>query len=184
MNVLLIIALLVIIVLLTQRESFTESFGLSGYTKPTGSIRFDDANPDLSAYTQAEAKVSNDLMEKFIMMTNKEISKRTGLCTYVIETTSVKKYDSSSNNLYQCAFMVVKNNGFAFGFSVTASFEVQGEDVKLVSLRSQPLGVQTPTNIAPYTEGSSGKELLDYKLVKEKSEPTLSEFESAKNKLR
>ena len=183
MNVLLIITLLAIVLLLTRREPFTESFGLSGYTKPTGTIRFDDKRPDLSGYTQAEAKVSNDLMQKFVMLTNQEISKRTGLCTYIIETTSVKKYQSDSKTLYECAFMVVKNNGFAFGFSVAASFEVEGENVKLVSLRSQPLGVQTPAGVKPYTEGSSGKEFIDYKLVKEKSMPTQSEFESAKNKL-
>ena len=183
MNVALTVALLVIVLLLTRRESFTESFGLSGYTKPTGTIRFDDAKPDLSTYAQAEAKVSNDLMEKFVMLANKEIANRSGLCTYIIETTSVKKYQGEENDIYECAFMTVKNNGFSFGFSVTTSFEVKGDNVKLISLRSQPLSVQTPVDITPYTEGSSGKEFLDYNLVKEKSTPTQSEFESIKNKL-
>ena len=86
--------------------------------------------------------------------------------------------------MYECAFMVVKNNGFAFGFSVTAMFEVEGEETRLVSLRSQPLDVETPQDITPYTEGSEGKEFIDYNLVKEKAVPTSSEFESTKNKLR
>lgn len=183
MNVLLIIALLVVVILLTRHESFTESFGFSGYTKPTGSVRFDDDKPNLVGYTQAEAKVTNDLMDKFVMLTNKEIEKRSGLCTYIIETTSVKKYTNDSKTLYECNFMTVKNNGFAFGFSVTASFEVVGDSVKLISLRSQPLGVQTPADVTPYTEGSSGKEFIEYELVKEKAVPTKSEFETAKNKL-
>ena len=114
---------------------------------------------------------------------NKEIEKRSGLCTYIIETTSVKKYTNDSKTLYECNFMTVKNNGFAFGFSVTASFEVVGDSVKLISLRSQPLGVQTPADVTPYTEGSSGKEFIEYELVKEKAVPTKSEFETAKNKL-
>eukprot|EP00919_Chromeraceae_sp_WS-2016_P001395 GHVR01003469.1.p1 GENE.GHVR01003469.1~~GHVR01003469.1.p1 ORF type:complete len:184 (-),score=15.95 GHVR01003469.1:336-887(-) len=183
MKLLLIITLLVVVLLLTRREPFTEAFGFSGYKKPVGTIRFDDARPDMSLYTQAEAKVSNDMMQEFIMLTNKEISKRTGLCTYIIETTAVKKY-TGPKTMYECAFMVVKNNGFAFGFSVTAMFEVEGEETRLVSLRSQPLDVETPQDITPYTEGSEGKEFIDYNLVKEKAVPTSSEFESTKNKLR
>lgn len=80
-------------------------------------------------------------------------------------------------------FMTVKNNGFAFGFSVAASFEVQGDEIRLISLRSQPLDVQTPEDIKPFTQGASGKEFIEYNLVKEKAVPTVSELESAKNKL-
>ena len=182
MNVLLIVALLVIVLLLTRREPFTETFGFSGYTKPVGTIRFDDPRPDMSAYTQAEAKISNDMMQKFVMLTNKEISKRTGLCTYIIETTAVKKY-TGPKTMYECVFMTVKNSGFAFGFSVSVMFEVEGDDIRIVSLRSQPLDVETPQDITPYTGDKSGKEFVDYKLVKEKASPTSSEFDSVKNKL-
>jgi len=182
MNVLLIVTLIVIVLLLTRREPFAESFGLSGHTKPTGSVRFDDKKPDLTGYTQAEAKISNDMMQRFVMLTNKEIEKRTGLCTYIIETTAVKKY-SGDKTIYECMFMTVKNNGFAFGFSVAASFEVQGDEIRLISLRSQPLDVQTPEDIKPFTQGASGKEFIEYNLVKEKAVPTVSELESAKNKL-
>lgn len=183
MNVLVIVTLIVVVLLLTRREPFTEVFGLSGYTKPTGSVRFDDPKPNLTGYAQEEAKISNDMMEKFVALANKEIETRSGLCTYVIETTSVKKYRGDSNTIYDCAFMVVKNSGFAYGFSVTASFEVQGDNVRLISLRSQPLTVQTPRDVDPFVKGVSGMDFIDYDLVKEKSMPTQSELEAAKNKL-
>jgi len=101
--VLLIVTLIVIVLLLTRREPFAESFGLSGHTKPTGSVRFDDKKPDLTGYTQAEAKISNDMMQRFVMLTNKEIEKRTGLCTYIIETTAVKKYEGDKT-IYECMY--------------------------------------------------------------------------------
>jgi hypothetical protein len=32
------------------------------------------------------------MMEEFVLQANQEIAKRTGLCTYIIETTAVKKF--------------------------------------------------------------------------------------------
>jgi hypothetical protein len=187
MNKLLLTVILLVIVLLltTKREPFTEIFGFSGYTKPTGSVKLDDAKPDLTGYTQAEADINNDMMQEFVLQTNHEISKRTGLCTYIIETTIVKKYINNENDkeIYECMFMVVKNNGFAFGFSVVSSFEVVNGNIKLISLRSQPLDVQTVSNVTPFVEGQSGQEFVKYDLVKEKVVPTVGELEMAKNKL-
>jgi len=183
---LLIIAILLVIVLLvtTNREPFTEMFGFSGYTKPTGSLRFDDKKPNLIGYRQAEANVDNNMMQEFVLQANNEIKKRTGLCTYIIETTSVKKYQTIGKDMYECMFMTVKNSGFAFGFSVVASYEVTNGTIKLVSLRSQPLDVNTVSDVAPFVEGSSGQEFVNYDIVKEKAVPSRGELEMAKNKLR
>ena len=178
------VLLMIVLLLTTNREPFTEMFGFSGHKKPTGSIRFDDARPDISKYTQAEANVDNNMMQEFVLQANQEIAKRTGLCTYIIETTSIKKYTGEDHDLYECMFMTVKNNGFAFGFSVVATFEVKGSTIKLVSLRSQPLDVQTVTNVSPFVEGVSGQEFVKYDIVKEKAIPTQGELEMAKNKLR
>ena len=71
----------------------------------------------------------------------------------------------------------------SFGFSVVASFEVQGSNVNLVALRSQPLGVQAPGDVTAFVGGAAGKEFVKYELVKEAAVPTKSEFDSAKNKL-
>lgn len=184
MKLLLTVILLVIVLLLTtNREPFTEAFGFSGYKKPTGSVRLDDARPNLDGYIQEETSVDNDMIEEFVLQANKEISKRTGLCTYIIETTSVKKYTKGDKSIYECVFMTIKNSGFAFGFSVVASYEVINGNIKLVSLRSQPLDVQTVTDVTPFLEGTQGKEFVDYKLVKEMVVPTPGELEEAKNKL-
>jgi len=178
-----IILIAIVLLITVRREPFTEIFGLSGYKKPTGSIRLDDAKPNLSGYTQAEADVNNDMMEEFVLQANQEIAKRTGLCTYIIETTAVKKFVNDDKAIYECMFMTVKNNGFAFGFSVVASYEVVNGQVKLVSLRSQPLDVQTVSDVTPFVESRGGQDFVKYDLVKEAAVPTQSELETAKNKL-
>jgi hypothetical protein len=184
MNWSLTIILIAIVLLLTvRREPFTEIFGFSGYKKPTGSIRFDDSKLDLNGYSQAEANIDNDLMQEFVLQANQEISKRTGLCTYIIETTSVKKFVKDDKALYECMFMTVKNNGFAFGFSVAASYEVVNGQVKLVSLRSQPLDVQTVADVTPFIQTRDGRDFVKYELVKEAAVPNQGELEMAKNKL-
>jgi hypothetical protein len=186
MNYLIAIILLVLVIYLTtSHESFTEAFGLSGYTKPVGVIKLDDPRPDLSKYKEVEVSVDNDNMEEFILQANKEISKRTGICTYIIETTTIRHYKGEDKDIYECMFMAVKKGGFSFGFSVVASYEVEKSGkVTLTSLRSQPLGVQVPSDVKAFSEGSSGKEFLEYNLVKEVASPTKAELDSVKNKLR
>jgi len=184
MNYLLVFALVVVVILLTTNtEGFTEAFGLSGYTKPVGSVKMNDPRPDLSGYTQVEASVDNDMMEDLVLKANKEISKRTGICTYIIETTAIKQYVKDDKQLYECMFMAIKKDGFSFGFSVVATFEIENGKSRIVSLRSQPIGVEVPGDISAFTEGSAGKEFVEYNLVKEVAVPTKSEFDSAKNKL-
>lgn len=185
MRLLLTIVLLVIVLLLTtKREPFTELFGFSGYNKPVKTVNFTDSKPDLTGYSQAEVDVNNDMMQDFVLKANKEITKRTGLCTYIIETTSVKRYvNEEGKQIYECMFMTVRDSGFAFGFSVVASYEVVNGEVRLLSLRSQPLDVQTVSNVKPFVDGTEGKEFVNYELVKEAAVPTMSELEMAKNKL-
>lgn len=185
MNWALTFVLIAIVLLLTvRREPFTEVFGFSGYKKPVGSIRLDDAKPDLSGYSQAEANLDNDMMEDFVLQANREISKRTGICTYIIETTSAKKYVNDEKAIYECMFMCVKNQGFAFGFSVVASYELVNDQFVLTSLRSQPLDVQTVTDVKPFVESRGGQDFVNYELVKEAAVPKESELELAKNKLK
>jgi len=184
MNYVIVFALIIIVLLLTMKsEGFTEAFGLSGYTKPVASVKLDDPRPNLSGLREVEAVVDNDMVEDFVLLANKEISKRTGVCTYIIETTKVKHYSGKDKDVYECMFMVIKKDGFSFGFSVVASYEIENGKVKLVSLRSQPLDVQAPDDVTPFVEGSGGKDFVDYRLVKEVAAPTKSEFEKAKNKL-
>jgi hypothetical protein len=184
MNYLLLFVLvLVVLVLTTNYENFTETFGLSGYTKPVDSVKLNDPRPDLSGYKEVEAKADNDLMEEFVLKANQEISKRTGLCTYIIETTTMKHYKGPEKDIYECMFMVMKNGGFSYGFSVVASYEVENGKIRIISLRTQPIGVQAPQDISPFVEGSEGKDFVKYELVKEAAIPKSVELESVKNKL-
>jgi hypothetical protein len=184
MNYLLLFVLvLVVLVLTTNYETFTETFGLSGYTKPVDSVKLNDPRPDLTGYTEVEAKADNDLMQEFVLKANQEISKRTGLCTYIIETTTMKHYKGPEKDIYECMFMTMKNGGFSYGFSVVASYEVENGKIRIISLRTQPLGIQAPQDITPFAEGSEGKEFVKYELVKEVAMPTSTELESVKNKL-
>lgn len=179
MNYLLLAILIVLIVLLTtQREGFQEAFGLSGYRRVVDTVQLDDPRPDLTMYREMTINIDNDMMQDFVLMTNKEITKRTGVCNYIIETTSIKGYKGENNDVYECMFMTVKNNGFAFGFSVVATFEVKNRNVRLVSLRTQPIDAQTP-----FIDGSPGKAFIDYKLIKEAAVPDRGELVSVKNKL-
>ncbi len=78
---------------------------------------------------------------------------------------------------------IAQSNGFSFGFSVVSYFEIINGVVKLISLRTQPLDVESASDIAPFVDSVSGKDFVNYDLVKEKATPTLSEVEMAKNKL-
>jgi hypothetical protein len=183
MKVYILLALLVLVILLTRRESFTEIFGLSGYSKPVDYIRLNDPRPNLSGYKEVEASVNHDMMETFTIQANAEISKRIGAPTYIIETAKIKKHTGRENDIYECVFMVMKKGGFSYGFSVVASFEVKGDTMKLVSLRTQPIDIEQPGNVKAFTDGAPGKEFLKFELVKEAATPTMGEFEEAKNKL-
>lgn len=184
MNYLLVfILVLVVLILMTNREKFTETFGLSGYTNPRDSVKLDDPRPNLAGYTKVEAKVDNDMIEDFVLKANQEISKRTRLCTYIIETTSIEHYKGDGKDIYECMFMTMKNNGFPYGFFVVASYEVENGEVRIISLRTQPLGVQAPQDLTPFTRDSDGKEFVKYELVKEVATPKSTELESVKNNL-
>jgi hypothetical protein len=185
MNYLLALTLIVIVFfLMTNREGFTEAFGLSGHSKPVPPVKLNDPKPDLSKYKKVEANVNNDMIEEFVLQANHEISKRTGMCTYIIETTTIDHYKGEDKDIYECMFMTIKKDGFSFGFSIVASFEVENEKVRLVSLRSQPMGVDAPEDVSAFTEGFVGKEFIEYELMREVAHPSKSEFDSVKNKLK
>ena len=143
----------------------------------------DDPKYDTSSYTEAEAVVDHDLMEQLVLATNEEITRRTDDCSYIIETTAVKRYvKSGSPDVYKCMFMCVRAKGFAYGFSVVSTLSVQGDSVRVLSLRSQPMYADTPEDVSPYVQDVA-KEFVDYDLVKAKALPTVGELEEAKEKL-
>jgi len=186
MKVLYLILLVIVVIALTTQqptEKYTELFGFNGYTKPVNQVVLKDPKFDTSSYAEAEAVVNHDLMEKLVLTTNKEITKRTDDCSYIIETTAVKKFvQEGKPDVYKCMFMCVRAKGFAFGFSVVSTLSVKGDDVRVLSLRTQPLDVEGPEDVNPYVQDVA-KEFLDYDIVKTKSTPTRTELDAAKEKL-
>lgn len=189
MKTFILILLVIVVVALTMNssckktEKYQELFGFAGYQKPVNQVVLDDAKFDTSAYEEVEAVVNHDLMEKLVLATNKEIAKRTDDCSYIIETTAVKKYSKDGQDVYKCMFMCVRAKGFAFGFSVVATLSVKGDDVKVLSLRTQPMDVQSPSDVSPYVQDVA-REFVDFEIVKAKAVPTTSELEEAKEKLK
>lgn len=181
---LIILACLVWMLSQNKNENYQELFGFAGYQKPTNRVVLNDPVVDVTAYEEVEAVVDHDLMEKLALTTNEEITKRTDDCSYIIETTAVKKYTKQgSGDLYKCMFMCVRAKGFAFGFTVVATLSVRGDDVKVLSLRTQPLDAEEPDDISAYTQDVA-REFLDFNIVKQTVVPTVSELEAAKEKLK
>jgi hypothetical protein len=134
---------------------------------------FESDEPTLLAeYEQSENAIviTHDLMNEIILQANKAISKRTGLCTYIIETTSMKlyKHKKTGGKIFRCMFMVVKygNKGFDFGFSIAADIRVINEGPRVET----PGVGQKTQEIMETTENK-------IKLVLDKGIENLSEIE-------
>ena len=178
-TILLILLILTVLMTMSRTEMFTEQFGFSGYTKPIDTLLLNSTDTDLSEYEESgeEIEVSNDLMQEMILATNKEVSKKTGLCTYIIETLSVKKYINKKSNqeIYRCMFMSVKHKGFSMGFSVTSDLRIIDGRATVLNVRTQPIDVNPPTDPSIYQKSIKGKEFEDYTEVRR------SELDMVKN---
>lgn len=178
-TILLILLILTVLMTMSRTEMFTEQFGFSGYTKPIDTLLLNSTDTDLSEYEESgeEIEVSNDLMQEMILATNKEVSKKTGLCTYIIETLSVKKYinKTSKQEIYRCMFMSVKHKGFSMGFSVTSDLRIIDGRATVLNVRTQPIDVNPPTDPSIYQKSIKGKEFEDYTEVRR------SELDMVKN---
>ena len=117
-----VITLLIIFVIysLTRREKFTN-------TPPD---ELNDEDIDLSGYEKSDISISHDLIQEIILRTNEQVSKRTGLCTYIIETVNSDIYENKDpenpGKIFKGMFMVVKygKGGFDFGFIVSAVIRI------------------------------------------------------------
>lgn len=169
------------ITMIPSRESYLERefFGLSGYVRPR-EVKLDDAAPDLSGFEETEAKVNNNLMEEFVMKTAAEIERRTKMCVAIIETTAVKRYQKEGRELYECQFMGMKRGeGFPFAFGVVSTMSMKGGAATVIGLRTQPMGVQAPSNVGAFEDTGAGREFVDYEFVKSAA-PTLDELNAAR----
>lgn len=174
------IALLLLIVFVLFAMSRTEMFGYAGYSDPIMQVVINDPVADTKEYMETTFDdISPDTVQDLVFATNKYVSDKTGLCTYVIETTSMKKYihKESKKELYRCMFMLMKQHGFAFGFAVTADIQANPDGtMKVLGARTQPIDVMPPTDRTPFESDIEGQEFVDYDVFRE------SELELIKNK--
>lgn len=174
-----IIVLLILILFVLFTMSRTEMFGYAGYTKPINQVVMDDPPFDTREYVEStDLSINNDVMQELVLATNKHVAEKTGICTYVIETTSVKKFIHKKNekDVYRCMFMLMKQHGFSFGFAVTVDIAVNPDGtVQVLSARTQPIDVVPPTDTSPFDSGTEGHVFVDYDLFRK------SELELIKN---
>ena len=115
-----ILLVLFVILSLSRTEMYRDN--------PTSDINDDEF--DLTNYEKTDLPITHDLIQEMIIQTNDQVSKRTGLCTYIIETISANIYKSTDpekpGKVCKCMFMVVKhgNKGFDFGFAVSAIIRI------------------------------------------------------------
>ena len=174
------VLLILLIVFMLYTMSRTEMFGYAGYSDPIMQVVINDPVTDVKEYTESTySDLTPDIVQKLVFATNEYVAEKTGLCTYVIETTSMKKYVHKENKkeLYRCMFMLMKQHGFAFGFAVTADVQMNPDGtVKVLSVRTQPIDVLPPTDISPFNSDIEGHVFTDYDVFKK------SELELIKNK--
>lgn len=143
----------------------------------------------LAEYEQSENAIviTHDLMNEIILQANKAISKRTGLCTYIIETTSMKLYThkKTGGKIFRCMFMVVKygNKGFDFGFSIAADIRVINEGPRVetpgVGQKTQEIMETTEKNIEEILDKGI-ENLNEIELIRlRKDQKNLEKFRSA-----
>lgn len=165
-----IILSLMIFLICTQKEKFTEIFGFAGYLKPILDVKLNENihHIDLSQYESVVTAITPDEMQKLVMITQQVVNKDTGLCTYIINTEKALKYIHKQNNtvLYQCKFMFMETKGFAFGFGVHIDI-----------LDGRPVNVQTQP-IVNYSQAGDGDIFKSYGEIQQNNIPMLDELKS------
>ena len=135
------------------------------------SVVIDDPTFDAVEYTESSTtNVDSNLIEKLVLVTNKYVTDKTGICSYVIETTSLKKFvhKDNKNDLYRCMFMLMKQRGFAFGFSVTVDIAVYTDGTaRVMSARTQPIDVKPPLDRSPFESNIEGQDFMEYERFRE-----------------
>jgi hypothetical protein len=133
---------------------------------------FETQDPSFSTLGASETKVTPDQMEKMIQMTQPEVSKQLGKCTYCINTDTVQKVGST----YQIRFMFMVLVGFPYGVGVDAviAADENGEPVSLVSIN-----IQTDNTIDDIDKFDQFQQASDFSAD---SLPTLAQLQAVLNK--
>ena len=181
MNKIIVVVVFLLIVLYVSRRE--EKYG------GKNDLFESDEPTRLAEYKESEDSIiiTHDLMNEIVLQSNKAISKRTGLCTYIIETTSMKlyKHKTTGGKIFRCMFMVAKygNKGFDFGFSIVVDVRVINEGPRLevpgVGQKTQDIIEATEKSIRDkLAKGLENLNEIDEIMLK-KDEKNLMKFKSA-----
>lgn len=124
------------VVLLVALVAFWYFFVNTKKDQVPGSVEyFQTQDPSFSSPGDTETKVTPDQMEKMIQLTQPEVSKQLGKCTYCINTDTVQL----NGNTYQVRFMFMVLVGFPYGVGVDATItaDEKGDPVSLVNISIQ-----------------------------------------------
>jgi len=164
------ITLLFLILFFILFEPRVETFVYSGSHNTVHDIALKDDEPDMSLYKLVDTvTINSELIEDFVILTNKYIYETGGIHNYIIETKNVKQYKHTNKNhyLYRCEFMCVKPSGFAFGFSVVSDIIViDNKASHVIGVRSQELNIQPPSDTTPFVSTIEGSKFVEYTDIK------------------
>ena len=158
MEILVLLLALLVVFFLTRSEHMTQ--------------------PDESSYVETITVETPDRNQDMIFLTQDYLKKYYNLCTYCIETRSIRKLVNINDNSakYKCVYMFMVLGSYPYGISVNVELVLEPEK-KVLLLSLQPLTTKSDAKILPYTEDVA-KTFLSYDeilaSVKPKNLPTVN----------
>ena len=166
----LLVLAVVLLLLMSSRESFVEVMGFAGHSKPSRISA--DTRFDYTGYTEEVTAVTATEIQEMINLVQGHFKE----CVYPLETNSVKKFVKDSSVAYKCSFTFMTTKGFVYGFGVQADIV----DGKLEGVQTQ----QTNANgdIKPYTEDIAS-DFTEFEMITKKNMPTLDQLKAGEKSL-
>ncbi|MDB4588411.1 hypothetical protein N9095_00365 [bacterium] len=172
----LLVLAVVLLLLMSSRESFVEVMGFAGHSKPSRISA--DTRFDYTGYTEAVAAVTATEIQEMINLVQGHFKE----CVYPLETNSVKKFVKSNTDgvdssvAYKCSFTFMTTKGFVYGFGVQADIV----DGKLEGVQTQQTAANG--NIKPYTEDIAS-DFTEFEMITKKNMPTLDQLKAGEKSL-
>jgi hypothetical protein len=166
MDVVIFFLIILMLILITQKEGFIERFGLSGHKKEADYLLIDDTLTNTLGMEEVSVRVGPHHLQEIILNANKYIQDKVDDCSYIIETSEIKQFKGPLKEIVRVMFMCVRNKGFAYGFAVTVDADYR--TAQILGARTQPLGVDSPSDVSPYVTDGTAREFTKYEIIKEK----------------
>lgn len=174
-NFILILLVLTVLILMTQKEGFVERFGFSGHKKEAEYLLINDKLSETSGMEEVPVKVGPHHLQEIILNANKYIQEKIDDCCYIIETSDIRQYQGPMKKIVRVMFMCVRNKGYAYGFAVTVDADYN--TAQILGARTQPLGIDAPSDVSAYTTDGTARDFTKYETIKQKTALTRGYFD-------